>query len=212
MVTKTVVTLILLANLKIRDLLNILLKGSFCVLRELICVITGIHFPLEVHSSPTIVQVSYPPTHSCPVSRKRKRVSNVKQRDDDHNGSENPKHRRNSKYHPNKDTCSPCALLSQSGSDSRLRHFHPIENSRHAGTEALALSQYAMFDSVQFSLRSSDCICQPCYKDFMRNRNNSENVIPRWVKVKNEISQQLHKNKHCIFCCGSVCECERVTQ
>ena len=46
----------------------------------------------------------------------------------------------------------------------RLRHFHPIENSRHAGMEALTLSQYATFDGIQFTLRFSDCICQPCYK------------------------------------------------
>ena len=66
------------------------------------------------------------------------------------------------------------------------------ENSRHAGTEALALSQYATFDNIQFSLRYSDCVCQPCYKDFTRNRNNVENKIPRWMKVKNEVYQQLY--------------------
>ena len=73
---KTVVTSILLANLNIRDLLNILLKGSFSAVTELICMITGIQFPLEACSSPTTVQVSHLPTHSCPISRKRKRVFN----------------------------------------------------------------------------------------------------------------------------------------
>ena len=141
MVMKTVVTSILLANLNIRDLLNILLKGSFCAVTELISMITGIQFPLEACSSPTTVQVSHPPTHSCPISRKRKRVFKevtitMEMKTPNAGGIASITLTR---------TRSPCALWSQSGSDSWLRHFHPIENSRHAfmNSKTLENAQYA---------------------------------------------------------------------
>ena len=146
------------------------------------------------------------------MSRKRKRPCQENHDKDDGDGYDNPKRKRPSKFHPDRSACSPCALWTQSGSDSRLKQFHPIENSRHAGTEALALSLYAAFDNTDFSLDSSDCVCQPYHKDFMRNWNNSENTVPRWARLRNELYDQLINIKHCIFCCGSVCECEQVTQ
>ena len=73
------------------------------------------------------------------------------------------------------------------------------------------LSLYAAFDNTDFSLDSSDCVpamSQGC----MRNQNNSENTVPRWARLRNELYNQLISIKHCIFWCGSVCECEQVIQ
>ena len=154
---KTVVASILLANLNIRDLLNILLKDSVCTVTELIRIslVSSIrlrHAPPQLQSKCPIHQH----THALYHEKGREYLTKSKQvtitmemKTPNAGGIASI-------------TLTPCALWSQSGSDSRLRHFHPIENSHHAGTEALALSQYATFYSVQFSLRSSDCICQPC--------------------------------------------------
>ena len=63
--------------------------------------------------------------------------------------------------------------MEQSGSDPNLQEFHPVKNSQHAGIEALSLSQHASFDNVDFNLESNDCIiCDPCYRDYSRNKNN----------------------------------------
>ncbi|MCG8621707.1 MAG: hypothetical protein MJE68_06870, partial [Proteobacteria bacterium] len=102
---------------------------------------------------------------------------------DDTDGSSNRKRKRSSKYHPDRSYCLPCAIWRQSGSDPHLHEFHPVENSRHAGLEALSLSLYASFDNVNFNLESNDCICEPCHRDYTRNKNNRENIIPRWAKL-----------------------------
>lgn len=94
-----------------------------------------------------------------------------------------PKRRRNYSYHPRRLQCLPCILWRQSGSDPNLKHLHPQDNSRHVGTEAVPLAQYARFDNTYFRLTSDDCVCQPCHKDFLR-KHNQENRIPRWAKVK----------------------------
>ena len=46
----------------------------------------------------------------------------------------------------------------------------------------------------------------------MMNRYNSENVIPRWEKVRREAYEQPNICKHCVYCCGTVCECESIVQ
>ena len=175
----------------------------------------GIRFPLSkdtsrpgvsVHNNQTTTSLG---TSTIPQTQKRALQTN---QDEDGDSNRNPKRRRTSKFHPTRLECSPCAIWSQSGSDDRLSHHHPIMDSRHAGTNARALSQYAAFDGIQFSFVNDDCVCQPCYKDFMRNRNNGENTVPRWAKIRNEVYARRNENKRCVFCCGSVCECERVTQ
>ena len=40
------------------------------------------------------------------------------------------------------------------------------------------------FDNVNFNLESNDCICEPCHRDYTRNKNNRENTIPRWAKLR----------------------------
>ena len=171
----------------------------------------GTKLPLDGHSSqqPRIDGDTCTFSTLSLVSRKRIRMHQEKDGNDNGVGHKNPKHRLNCKYHPDKDQCSPCVLWSQSGSDNKLKPFHPNENSRHAGTESLALSQYATFDNIHNlnNLRYSDCVCQPCYKDFTRNCNNVENTR---VKVKNEVYKQENNRKHCIFCCGTACECDQV--
>ena len=107
------------------------------------------------------------------VAHKRKRLPN------ENNNNSNPKRRHYSKYHPERSSCLPCVLWRQSGSDPQLQKFHPISGSRHAGTEALPLSQYASFDNISFTLENNDCVCHPCYADYTRNKHNTENTIPR---------------------------------
>ena len=172
------VLIFLAKNIKSRHI-NFMLKGVLCTLTEIFHIATGIRIPLDANSSQPTVNMdnNYLLERPCLVSRKRKRAYQGSQDKDDRDGNDNPKRKRSSKFHPNWSVCLPCALWSQSGSDRRLKHFHPIDNSRHAGIEALALSQYAAFDSIQFSLESSDCVCQPCYKDFIRNRDNSETLF-----------------------------------
>ena len=140
----------------------------------------------------------------------RKRVSRD---DDDNNEGNNPKRTRGSKYNPDQLLCLPCAIWTQSCSDTQLQQFHPVERSRHAASDALSLSQYASYGNVNFHLENGDCVCQPCYRDYMRNRHNRENTVPRWAKIKTEYyAQQVPIVKHCIYCCGSVCECDRIHQ
>ena len=143
---------------------------------------------------------------ACSKAHKRKRLTN----NSDGNEGSNPKLRRTSKYHSS--SCLPCALWRQSGSDNNLIQFHPLVNSRHAGKDALSISQYAAFDGVNFNLVSSDCICLPCYTDYLRNKHNRENTIPRWAKIKHVYYAQEHITKHCIFCCGNTCDCDQINQ
>ena len=205
--TNEIAMLILLArNLKLRYL-NLLLIGILYILTEFLHLATRIRIPLKTHSSQPVISATNKSKRPCLVSRKCKRSCQDNHERDDWEGYDPPKRKRNRKFHPDRSACSPCAPWSQSDSDSRLRQFHPIENSRHAGTDALALSL-----NTHFSLDSNDCVCQPCHKDFMRNRNNSENTIHRWAKLRNKVCNQPKSIKHCIFCWGSVCECEQVTQ
>ena len=116
-------------------------------------------------------------------------------------------------HHPERLSCLPCALWFQSGRSAHLQQYHPIANSRHAGSDALSLALYASYDNINFHLESRDCVCQPCYKDYVRNKHNRENTIPRWTKIKAEHDvQSLTNVRHCVYCCGSVCECERIHQ
>ena len=159
---------------------------------------------------------SRPPTvttHSSqPTTRRRKRACESNG-SDDNSESSNPKRKRNSKYHPDRAHCLPCAIWEQSGGDPHLLEFHPLKDSRHAGLDALSLSQYASFHNINFNLESNDCICEPCYRDFNRNKNNKENTIPRWAKIRNDFyTRQVQQRKHCIYCCGSVCDCRRINQ
>ena len=99
----------------------------------------------------------------------------------------------------------------------RWWHTSPAVSSqwqlRHAGSEALSLSLYASFDNITFDLGNNECVCEPCYRDYTRNEHNRENIIPRWAKIKhNYYAQQISNTKHCIYCCGSVCECEHINQ
>ena len=148
--------------------------------------------------------------HQNSTTKQRKRGLNDK---DDTDGASNPKRKRSSKYHPDRSYCLPCAIWKQSGSDPHLQEFHPVKISRHAGIEALSLSQYALFDNVDFNLESNDCICDPCYRDYSRNKNNRENTIPRWAKLRNDFyTSEVRQAKYCTYCCGSVCGCEHIHQ
>ena len=142
------------------------------------------------------------PTSTPPHQRPTKRKSQCEKE------GKNSKRRCCSVYHPNTQTCSPCALWSQSGSDMRLQEFHPLKNSRHAGEEAHVLSQYASHAGINFNIEMGSCICLPCYKDYSRNSNKENNMMPRWAKVK---QNYYISPKHCIYCCGDVCGCESVS-
>ena len=107
--------------------------------------------------------------------RSRKRPQKRKDNDD---GS-NPKRRRESMHHPERLSCLPCALWFQSGRSAHLQQYHPIANSRQAGSDALSLALYESYDNINFHLESRDCVCQPCYKDYVINKHNRENAIPR---------------------------------
>ena len=135
---------------------------------------TGITLPL-VSGNPynqPLIAVNQSSQQQKSTTKQRKRGLND---NDDTNEASNPKRKRSSKYHPDRSYCLPCALWKQSGSDPHLREFHPVEHSRHAGLEALSLSQYASFDNINFNLESNDCVCEPCYRDYSRNKNNREN-------------------------------------
>ena len=149
-------------------------------------------------------------THtSQSTTRRRKREYGLGGSDDTSEAS-NPKRKRNSRYHPDRAHCLPCAIWKQSGSDPNLLEFHPLKDSRHAGLDALSLSQYVSFDGVNFNLESNDCICEPCYN---RNKTNKENTIPRWAKIRRDFyTRQVQQTKHCIYCCGRVCDCRNIHQ
>ena len=49
--------------------------------------------------------------------------------------------------------------------------------------------------------------------DYVKNKHNSENVIPRWEKVRESVYKQPEVKKHCIYCCGTIsCECKDIVQ
>lgn len=183
-------------------------KGLFC---QCVRTTTGIHLPLvsgTPSNHPTISRDGQP----APESSKAHKRQRLPSQNDDNNENSNPKRRRTSKYHPDQPSCLPCVLWRQSGSDMQLEQFHPISGSRHAGREALSLTQYASFDNVSFNLESNDCVCHPCYADYQRNKQNKENTVPRWAKIKHEYYAQARVTKHCIFCCGSHCQCDDIHQ
>ena len=124
--------------------------------------------------------------------------------------SGNPKKRRNIVYHPHTVECQACVLWRQSGMDPNLKHLHPQTNSRHAGSEAFSLSQYASYQGTHFDLTSDDCVCQPCYKDFKR-KTNQENQIPRWARLQQQ-HYSIRESKHCIYCCEGECTCTNIHQ
>ena len=122
-------------------------------------------------------------TSSSSSPGRSKRLRPVGEHDDDrgdNSGSGNPKRQRNMLYHPQRVHCLPCALWSQSGSDANLQHFHPLNNSRHVGSDAVPLSRYTQYNTTTFYLTSGDCINLPCYKDFKRKQDH----IPRWAKLQ----------------------------
>ena len=110
--------------------------------------------------------------------------------------------------------CTPCMLWQQSGADPRLHQFHSSKEMRHAGSDATTIALYAAYDEVQFDLGFNSCICPPCHKDFKRNYQNRENVIPRWAKLRQEMLE-TRGAKHCMLCCANredgSCECQLIT-
>ena len=182
---------------------NILITGILLISAHVV------HIPLVSRTNQPDIPAC---NHKMPRNSKRKRKHENSGQDDDSSQIPHPKRKGNPTYHPERPLCSPCALWSQSGSDIRLRSYHPTSNSRHAGTEALSLSQYASFGDTQFNLNYNDCICRPCYMDYMKNKHNSENVIPRWERIRNDVYKQPKVDKHCVYCCGTLCECENIVQ
>ena len=67
---------------------------------------------------------------------------------------------------------------------------------------------------LQFNLDFDSCICPPCHKDFKRNYQNRENVIPKWAKLRKEMLK-TRAAKHCMLCCANgedrSCECQLIT-
>lgn len=100
---------------------------------------TGIMLPLVSGNSCNSLPMSvdHPSTQENTGVRQWKRANHDSDNSHEH---KNPKRRRSSKYHPERSFCSPCAIWTQSGSDILLQQFHPVDNSRHAGYEALSRS------------------------------------------------------------------------
>lgn len=185
------------------------LRGSLLApFRKATLLIIG--FPRDRRQSQVTLNTSAPSSSpSGGLKRARPGGEHSDNQEDDHSNG-NPKKRRNVLYHPHRAQCLPCVLWRQSGSDPNLKHFHPLKNSRHVGTEAVPLSRYAEHGSTHFHLTSNDCVCQPCYKDFQR-KHNQENSIPRWAKVKEE-HYSASDTKHCMYCCEGNCACQRIRQ
>ena len=157
----------------------------------------------QEHSSST--------THVDRTERKRKADSDA---DMERVRFKLPKRGRTPIYHPDKMHCTPCMLWQQSGADPRLHQFHSSKEMRHAGSDATTIALYATYDGIKFDLDFDSCICPPCHKDFKRNYQNRENVIPRWAKLRKEMLE-TRAAKHCVLCCtnredGS-CECQLIT-
>ena len=165
---------------------------------------------MSTGQSQITMNVTTPPSSVCPGGSKRSHPVEDGNEDGDDSSSGNPKRQRNTIYHPQRAQCLPCVLWSQSGSDHTLKHLHPLNNSRHVGTDAFPLSQYAQYENVTFHLVSDDCICEPCHKDFKR-KHNQENRVPRWARLKNHHYSTMG-NKHCIYCCGEECTCKCIHQ
>ncbi len=80
--------------------------------------------------------------------------------------------------------------------------------------EANLISNYMSHENVTIELNITSCICNGCFRDWERNRDNRENVKPRWVKVKKEFYDAIQSSaKHCIFCCTQAqCQCGAISQ
>ena len=92
--------------------------------------------------------------------------------------------------------CLPCAIWKQSGGDTHFQQFHPIDDSRHAGSETLSFSLYTSFENITFDLGNNKYVCEPYYRDYTWNKHNRENIIPRWAKLKHDYyAQQLNNTK-----------------
>ena len=141
--------------------------------------LVGVMLSLVSGKSPnlSLTSVNHPSVQANIGVHQRKRAYHDDDGTQDRN--KNPKRRQSSKHYPDRSYCLPCAIWNQSGGDTHLQQFHPIDNSRHAGSEALSLSLYASFDNIIFDLGNNDCVCEPCYRDYTRNKHNRENIIPR---------------------------------
>ena len=67
----------------------------------------------------------------------------------------------------------------------------------------LALKHYhfhSMQHLVVLNLNCNDHVCRPCYMDYMRNKNSSENVIRRWGKIRQDVYKQPQEDNHCVYC------------
>lgn len=161
-----------------------------------------------MQSQPVLITATTPTSTSIGLKRTHPVGENS-----DGNGdgsSDNPKRRRTHHYHTHRKHCLPCVLWQQSGSDPNLQQYHPVCDSRHVGTEAIPLSQYATYDNITFHLMSDECVCLPCYKHFERNCSDEATCIPRWAKIKH---QYYHTHsKHCIYCCEdqNCCSCTSI--
>ncbi len=61
--------------------------------------------------------------------------------------------------------------------------------------QAAKLSLYASTDTLSVRVEENSCICQGCYRDFLRASDMS--VKPRWLRKKEE----HYASPHCVVCC-----------
>ena len=93
---------------------NIVITG---ILLFLLISIRITHTPLVSRTNqPNISARSY----TSSINNKLKRKQNNSEEGGDNSQVPNPKRKGNPTYHPESPSCSPCALWSQSGSDTRL--------------------------------------------------------------------------------------------
>ena len=160
-------------------------------------------------SSKVLPRVYKSGTRSGEETSGNKRLRNVDEEGGDgQGGGKNPKRGRFTSYHPD-ELCTPCTIWSLSGADPRLLHKHPQLNTRHAGVDHQAISNYVSTENVQISLVHDNCICSACHRDFLRN--NERNMKPRWLRKK----EKMYGNsipKHCVLCCSysSSCSCQDI--
>ena len=130
-------------------------------------------FFLHIIHAPLVPLFNHPDvTSSDHTSKntKRKRKHDSSEKEDDNHQIPTPKRKGNLTCYPERPSCSPCALWSQSGSDVRLISYLPTTNSRNAGIEAKSLAHYATFGGIQFNLNYNDCVCRPCYMGWLHEK------------------------------------------
>ena len=125
-------------------------------------------------------------------------------------GSKGPpkKRGRPSSCHPSQ-SCGPCSIWLQTGRDPRVAQQHVSLPMRHPGPNAEAMSAYVSLQGVYtcITLQHDSCVCDGCYRDFSRNVNLNNGVIPCWRKLLDDF------DKHCIMCCtNNQCSCSRVEE